>query len=251
MRATLPATGPGGRSGHLVIAVAAIAACYLALAYMLLPAIWTRFEDARGLTGLALVTRTAQGIPGDPLNIAVIGSRGALDAAMRSAGWAPADPLTWGTGAEIVDSVLLDRPYRDAPVSALFYDGRPEDLAYERAAGRSAERRHHVRFWIVEHTRNGAPLWLGAASFDRGVGLSLYTGALTHVIAPDIDAERDLLVADLRAGGTVSVAHFVPGIGATGQSRNGEGSPYRTDGRIALVVLGGPGAYLPVAAPAP
>ena len=40
---------------------------------------------------------------------------------------------------------------------------------------------------------------MGAATFDRGVGLSRYTRQVTHHIAPDVDAERDTLLADLAA----------------------------------------------------
>ena len=36
-------------------------------------------------------------------------------------------------------------------------------------------------------------------TFDRRVGLSHDTGQVTHHIAPDIDAERDGLMRDLRA----------------------------------------------------
>ena len=50
-----------------------------------------------------------------------------------------------GTSIEIVGSVLLDRPYRDAPVSPLMFQNKREDLAFEKLAGRSADRRDHVR----------------------------------------------------------------------------------------------------------
>src|SRR2546427_628383 len=77
-----------------------------------------------------------------------------------------------------------------------------QDLAFEKPAGRSASRRHHVRFWRSgELGQGGEPLWIGAATFDRSVGLSHRTGQVTHHIAPDVDTERDGLVADLvRAG---------------------------------------------------
>ena len=119
---------------------------------------------------------------------------------MNAAGWYPADPVTLKSSIEIVGSVLLDRPYRDAPVSNLYYLGRREDLAFEKPAGNSADRRHHVRFWkVLEQGQEKRPVWLGAATFDRGVGVSQYTGAITHHIDADIDAERELLAADLEA----------------------------------------------------
>ena len=38
-----------------------------------LPAFWTHYEHQKGLANLPMVTRTAQGIPGDPINVGLIG----------------------------------------------------------------------------------------------------------------------------------------------------------------------------------
>ena len=80
----------------------------------------------------------------------------------------------------------------------------------------------------------GAPVWLGSATFDRSVGVSHYTGQVTHHIAPDIDAERDLLADDLAAAGMVEASYRVSGVGPTVFARNGGGDPYFTDGEIAV-----------------
>ena len=69
--------------------------------------------------------------------------------------------------------MLLDRPYRDAPVSNLYYQGRREDLAFEKPIGASADRRNHVRYWkVLDQGEEKRPVWLGAATEDRGVGVS-------------------------------------------------------------------------------
>jgi hypothetical protein len=223
------------RLGKVLLAVGVV---YVALAYVILPWAWTHHERQRGLASLPMVTRTAQGIPGDPLNVGLVGTREDVVLAMRAAGWSPADPITLKTSLEIAGSVLLDRPYRDAPVSALYYEGRRQDLAYEQEVGSSADHRHHVRLWLIlEKGQEGAPVWLGSATFDRGSGLSHYTGAITHHIAPDLDAERRLLVADLVRAGMVASTYSVTGIGPTLLGRNGEGDPYYTDGEIAVAVL--------------
>ena len=66
------------------------------------------------------------------------------------------------------------------------------------ATGSSADRRPHVRWWQSdEPDAQARPLWLGDASFDIGSGVSHLTGQITHHIAPDIDAERDALIADI------------------------------------------------------
>ena len=101
--------------------------------------------------------------------------------AFHAAGWYPADPVTLRTSVEIIGSVPLDRSYNDAPVSPLYFDGRREDLAFEKPDGTSADRRQHVRLWMVlQHGADGGPVWLGSASFDSGVTLSRDTGQVTH-----------------------------------------------------------------------
>ena len=66
-----------------------------------------------------MVTRIAGDIPGDALNVGLVGSKEDVLRAMNAAGWFPADPITLSSSIEIVGSVVLDRPYHDAPVSPL------------------------------------------------------------------------------------------------------------------------------------
>ena len=224
------------RRGLSVLATAVT--LYVGLAYVVLPALWTHHEHEPGLASLPMVTRTGTGIPGDALNVGLVGSRDDILLAMQAAAWFPADPVTLRTSAEIVGSVVLDRPYHDAPVSPLYYQGKKEQLAFEKPDGKSADRRHHVRLWLVlEKGTDGRPVWLGAVTYDRGVGLSRYTGQVTHHIGPDIDAERDLLMRDLRAAGMVDALFQISGIGPTVFGRNGGGDPYYTDGEIDVASL--------------
>jgi hypothetical protein len=210
----------------------------VAIAYLALPALWTHYEHQTGLAGLPMVTRTAQDIPGDPINVGLIGSEKDVVCAMHAAGWYPADPITLRSSLEIAGSVLLDRPYRDAPVSHLYYQGRRQDLAFEKPAGASADTRHHVRFWkVLDKGVEGRPVWLGDATFDRSVGISKYTGAVTHHIGPDIDAERQLLAATLETAGMVDAKYQVTGVGPTVAGRNGGGDLYYTDGEVWLLTL--------------
>jgi hypothetical protein len=211
---------------------------YTLIAYLLLPALWTHYEHQRSLAALPMVTRTAQGIPGDPINIGLIGDDKDVLCAMLAAGWYPADPVTLKSSIEIAGSVLLDRPYRDAPVSNLFYLNRREDLAFEKPDGNSADHRHHVRFWkVLDRGEEKRPVWLGAATFDRSVGVSRYTGAITHHIDADIDAERKRLASDLENAGMVTAKYQVTGIGPTMTGRNGGGDLYYTDGEVWILRL--------------
>lgn len=185
-----------------------------------------------------MLTTTLQGIPGDPINVGLIGPRDEIVRAFAAAGWHPADAVTLRTAVDIGLSVLLNRPYEDAPVSPLLYEGRTQDLAFEKLVGHSADQRHHVRFWRLEpEDPADGPTWLGAASFDRGVGFSHDTGQITHHIGPDIDAERDLVITDLSAANWLSSTFSIDGIGPTDAGRNGGGDPYFTDGKATVGVL--------------
>jgi len=185
-----------------------------------------------------MITHTANGIPGDAINVGLVGSREDVLCAMNAAAWYPADPITLRSSVEIAGSVLLDRPYHGAPVSHLYYDDRRQDLAFEKPVGTSANRRNHVRFWrVLERGQEGRAVWLGAATFDRGVGFSHNDARVTHHIGPDIDAERDLITADLKAARVVQSIYEVTGIGPTLARRNGEGDLYYTDGDIKISVL--------------
>jgi hypothetical protein len=239
--AELQADGPSHRHGRLLRAATILLAMLLAyglLAYVILPALWTHYEHQKGLAGLPIVTRTGQGIPGDPINVGLIGDQKDVVCAMHAAGWFPADPITLKSSIEIVGSVLLDRPYTDAPVSNLYYLGRREDFAFEKPVGSSADRRNHVRYWrVLDQGEEKRPVWLGSATLDRSVGVSHYTGAVTHHIDADLDMERKTLAGDLETAGMVQAKYQVTGIGPTMAGRNGGGDLYYTDGEVWILRL--------------
>ncbi len=232
--------GRGARhwTRRIALAVLALVAAWAAAAYLLLPLVWERNDRQPGLANKPMVTLTGDGIPGDPINVGLVGTRRDVLLAMHEAGWFAADPITLRSSVDIVGSVVLDRPDPQAPVSPLFLEGRREDLAFELPVGRSADRRLHVRLWqVLQKAEEGRPLWLGSVTYDAGVGFSHYTGAVTHRIAPDVDVARADLAGDLAAAGMVAVTYRMPGAGPTLFGRNGEGDPYQTDGNILVSVL--------------
>ncbi len=231
-----------GRKRQGLTILASLIALYVFVSYLVLPATWARIEHEPGLAKHTMLTVTAQGIPGGPINVGLVGVHEDLIRAFHAAGWYPADPITLRTSMEIIGSVLLDRPYKSAPVSPLFYEGRREDLAFEKEVGESADRRQHVRLWkVLENGIDGGPVWFGSATFDSGVTLSRDTGQVTHRIAANIDEERDRLIASLNDAHMVTSIYQMKGIGPTLNGRNGEGDPYYTDGEIwiARLVNGG------------
>jgi hypothetical protein len=218
--------------------LAVLVAGWLVVAYVILPALWRHYEHHPAMEYAPRIAVTKQGIPGDPLNVGLVGGEDVLIRSMLEAGWKPADPVTFRSSLKIAGSVLLGRDYSAAPVSDLFVFGRKQDLAFEQPVGGSARRRHHVRFWRSDALgRDGSPLWIGAATFDRSVGFSRFTGQVTHHIAPDVDADRDALLAGLRAAGWLTELFQVTGVGSTLAGRNGGGDRYYTDGELSVGVL--------------
>jgi len=194
-------------------------------------------ETTLDLSQVPLVATTKLHRPADPLNVALVGTKDQVIALMQAAGWQPADPVTWRSGAGIVRSVAFRRAYPTAPVSSLYYQGHKQDMAFEKQVGRSASKRHHVRFWKLRDEANGSSLWLGDATFDRSVGLS-HHGAVTHHIDGDVDQERAFLMGELAATQRVTVT-TVKGQGER-RARNGGGDPYWTDGDVMLGVIKAP-----------
>lgn len=179
-------------------------------------------------------TANAGDVPGDPINVALRGTRQDLDTAFARAGWLPAQRPTVPHLVQGVGAALASTSAPRAPMSHQYYLGRVEDVAFERASP-SARKRHHVRMWQVD---SAGALWAGAANEDIGLLVSPLKGRATHRIDPAIDQERDLLVRELMAGGCARSEGYtlLPGAGESGT--NVAGQAFVTDGRIAVLDLG-------------
>lgn len=224
---------------RLLILVAGVAVAYVAVAYVILPMFWLRYEDRHPqFDEVPDITETADKIPGDPINVALVGTEKDLKRAMVAAKWYPADPLTLKSCLEIAEATVLKRPYDAAPVSSLYLFGRKEDLAFEQPVGDDPRQRHHVRFWRAPHTApDGSPYWVGSATYDRKVGLSERTGQITHHTGEDIDLERDHVLQTLEQAKMLSEQYAVPGFHQQHSGKNGEGDPWKTDGKLFVGVL--------------
>jgi hypothetical protein len=123
-----PATGNAPRRWRLLVralkVLVAVVVSWLILAYLILPALWRHYEHQPALESAPKTTVTAQGIPGDALNVGLIGTEQEIVSALLGSGWDAADPVTLRSSIGIARSVLRDKPYIDAPVSPLFVFGR-------------------------------------------------------------------------------------------------------------------------------
>jgi hypothetical protein len=234
-----PRNQPGyGR--RLVYLASALILLYVLVAYVILPLAW-KSDTGRhpALFGGPRITHTPDGIPGDPVNLALLGSESDVIHALTAAKWYPADAITFSSSIRIAVDSVFRRPDNEAPVSNLDLFGRKQDLAFEQPVGESPRQRHHVRFWHWDRLHDGREVWFGAATFDERVGLSDTTGQFTHHIGPDVDAERDRILSELQKAGLTLEVYHVDGFHKELQGKNGGGDPWHTDGRLGVAVLAG------------
>ena len=198
------------------------------------------FPNAR-LVIVDNITRTSDGLLGDPVNLALMGSEAQVHAAMLAAGWIRADDLTSQSTRKMISATLRRRSYPDAPVSPLLLFDRQQDFAYQQEVGGSTSQRHHVRFWRCPEgwlLPGGYRVdWLAAGTYDRAVGLSLFTFQITHKIEANTDIERDHILATVRQAEPRLVVRVIEDFSTGYHSRNGGGDLIQTDGDLPIMDL--------------
>jgi LssY-like putative type I secretion system component LssY len=198
-------------------------------------------------------TITGDGLPGDPVNVVLVGSLQQLRGAFTSLGWAEADRLSLASSWGMVRSFVLNTPYPTAPFSTLYLFGRGQDVGFQKAIDNSPRKRHHIRFWALSQTRAEASwgtaeswlnterpsddervLWIGAGTRDTGLSVTRLSFQITHATDSDTNAERDFIVDELRKNRSIE---------ATKVYQAGENlltervNRYITDGKIKLAIL--------------
>jgi hypothetical protein len=229
---------------------------YVLGAYVLIPALIRLLRIIQPPDHLPLYCVTPDGFASDPLNVGIIATRRQLIVAMEQAGWHMADPNYGKYFVQHALSVVFGWDYPTASVSGLYLFGRKQDLAFAAPVEGTGNRRHHVRFWATtyqnqerltvrsihwhrrrEHVLGDNLLWVGAASLDAGLAPVRHNLQITHMVHPDTNLERELIVKRLRSLKLISKTHQVK-----------LGNPYRlinrawrgylqTDGMMTIVKL--------------
>lgn len=186
-------------------------------------------------------TRTADGILSDPVNLAARGSEEQLHKVMDAAGWSLADDITPRSAWKMVTTVLRRKSYPNAPVSPAFLFGRKQDFAYQQEVDNNPNQRHHVRFWRCPKgwlLPGGHRVdWLAAGTYDRSIGVSLFTFQLTHRIDEDTDIERDYIIQTVQDSSEPVRVAILKDFSSGYHSRNGGGDSIRTDGDLPILEL--------------
>jgi hypothetical protein len=218
----------------------AILITYLVTAYVIIPTALRFIRLVARPRHIPVYSTTPDGFASDPVNIGIIGTRTELIDAMKAAGWHVADQRNIKSVLKMIVHIVLKQPYPTAPFSKLYLFGRSQDLGFQIPVDDNPAHRHHVRFWGVvdvddpryrEHTIywkrhhkspvSGKVLWLGAASKDAGIGIIRHNAQFTHMIHPDTDAERELIVHQLKKAGKIAKTRTVTLV-----------NPYRLENRV-------------------
>jgi hypothetical protein len=197
--------------------VLALALTYGIAAYIVLPRAVRMGLKILQRKRVPRFTVTGDGLPGDPVNLVLIGTLQQLRAAFVIAGWSEADRLGVASSWRMICAFVLNSPYPTAPFSALYLYGRGQDIGFQKAIDNSPRKRHHIRFWALSLARTEATvgtasfwlntdrpphdahvLWVGAGTKDTGLSLTRLTFQITHATDSDTNAERDYITAELR-----------------------------------------------------
>jgi hypothetical protein len=194
----------------------ALGVTYAIAAYIILPRVVRMGLKILQRKHVPRYTLTGDGLPGDPVNLALIGTFQQLRSAFATAGWSEADPLGIASSARMVRAFVLNSAYPTAPFSTLYLFGRGQDIGFQKAIDNSPRKRHHVRFWALSLTHaesavgtarlwqnaerppeDARVLWVGAGTRDTGFSLTRLTFQITHATDPDTNLERDYIITEL------------------------------------------------------
>ena len=177
---------------------------------------------------------------GDPFNLVVIGELEDVITIFTSAGWAETQALTVKSGLSMAKAFMTGDSDRYSPVSPLFYNGHPQDLALQKSRD-TINQRLHLRLWYTPVRYQGKPVWVGTVSRDIGVKFTWSAWYLTtHKIDPNLDDARDYVLMDLIEVEKIKRFGFFKNAAAaasTGRKKNLTGDPYFTDNEMLVIDL--------------
>lgn len=238
---------------HRLPTILALSVAYAIGAYLILPnavRMGLKIQRARHVPSFTI---TGDGLPGDPINVALAGTFQQLRDAFAAAGWVEADALTLRSSWRMVKAFVFNEPYPTAPFSTLYLFGRGQDIGFQKAIDNSPRKRHHIRFWAqsLDYAQTNANtldfwlntdrpgeeehvLWIGAGTRDTGFSLTRLTFQMTHATDADTDIEREFIVSELtRCGAIVSSTLHRAGE----QLKTGRVNHYITDGDVAVAEI--------------
>src|ERR1700750_2889031 len=179
--------------------ILAVAVTYGIAAYIVLPRAIRMGLKILHSKRVPSYTITGDGLPGDPVNVVLVGTLQQLRGAFAALGWSEADRLGLASSWGMVRAFVLNTPYPTAPFSTLYLFCRGQDIGFQKSIDNSPRKRHHIRFWplILVYSENSVGtcafwlnadrppddepvLWVGAGTRDTGFSFTQLTFQVTH-----------------------------------------------------------------------
>jgi hypothetical protein len=202
---------------------------------------WPRLDSSPELTQLVasapMRTSTKSNVLSDPTNLMFLGTQLQLVSAFGESGWIEAGNLGLKSAAMVAQATVRQTGVKNAPVSALYLQGRQPDLVFQKSLDTFAKR-HHIRIWKLNSTYQGQEVWVGAATHDIATENARGYTKWTHRIDPHIDRERDWVETDLLFSGTATGYLDIERLNAPKKLANATGDDIVTDGKMTVVKLG-------------
>ncbi len=173
----------------------------------------------------------------EPINFIVIGEKHQIINLFTAAGWSKAEEPNLKSFLKLSSAIAKNINYPTAPMTPSFYQSKINDLGFEKSTElNTARQRHHTRYWETNYKINNAEVWVATASFDQGVELGPIIQLPVHKINPDIDAEREFIMDDLKKTNLIGSFQKIDLVGEL-KGTNFAGDNFTTDGRAYLIYL--------------
>jgi hypothetical protein len=233
--------------------ILAVSVTYGIAAYIILPRAIRMGLKVLQRKKVPSYTITGDGLPGDPVNVVLVGTLHQLRGAFAALGWSEADRLSLASSWGMIRAFVLNSSYPTAPFSTLYLFGRGQDIGFQKAIDNSPRKRHHIRFWalsqaLAKETWGTADFWLnakrppedervfwvGAGTRDTGLSLTRLSFQITHATDSDTNMEREYIISELKKGRTIEAARMYE---AGERLLTERVNHYITDGQITLAIL--------------
>ena len=179
-----------------------------------------------------------EGVQGDMVNLLFVAQPGDLQQAFQRGGWVKVDRSKLAIAWHLLQDVTHDAKL---PMARLYLFGRVQDYSYALPDPTAVvTRRHHLRIWKTDYQINGVPVWAAAATHDVAIRLWKNGHIITHLIDPQVDAERDFISQNLTTTSLVTHQEYLAAAVPVLRAQTASGDAYYSDSRILLLDLGEP-----------
>jgi undecaprenyl-diphosphatase len=160
-------------------------------------------------------------------------SEGELLDLFQAAGWQAADEINIFNIFNLAKADLFNENYAKAPITPSFWNYRVPDFNFVKLTkANDLGNRHQLRIWKSNFVlTDGSRLYTGTVSLSKKI-----KWGVIHQIYPDLNAERDYLLADLNSTGRIGKVEKEQLLEAQ-TGKNFSGDVFFTDGEMYILFL--------------